>query len=105
MTLTKRFLSARRTTRTSSTSPAFTEGTPGFGVHSEKLHVIERIQRPDRSRLEVDITAEDADAFTGPAKSRVLAALVPDEEILEFVCPENNKDPLHFGGLGWKSRP
>jgi hypothetical protein len=34
-----------------------------------------------------------------------VAGLVTGEEILEFVCPENNKDPLHFGGLGWKGRP
>jgi hypothetical protein len=33
------------------------------------------------------------------------AGLVPNEEILEFVCPENNEDALHFGGLGWKGRP
>jgi hypothetical protein len=83
----------------------FNEVTPGYGIHTEKLHVVERFQRPDKAHLEVDITAEDPDAYTAPFTRKVRAALVPDEEILEFVCAENNKDPLHFGGLGWKGRP
>ena len=77
----------------------------GVGVHTEKLHIVERIRRPDKAHLEIDITAEDPDAFTGPWKTAVHAALVPDEEVLEFVCAENNKDPLHFGGLGYTARP
>jgi len=83
----------------------FNEVAPGFGVHSEKLHVVERFHRPDKGHLEVDVTAEDPDAYTAPYQFKIQAGLVPDEEILEFVCPENNKDPLHFGGLGWKGRP
>ncbi len=79
----------------------FNELTAGFGVHTEKLHVIERISRPDKASLVVEILADDADAYTGQWKHTINAALVPDEEILEFVCAENNKDPLHFGGLGW----
>jgi len=83
----------------------FNEITPGFGIHSEQLHVVERFRRPDKGHLEVEITAEDPEAFTAPYVFTVRAGLVPEEEILEFVCPENNKDPLHFGGLGWKARP
>jgi hypothetical protein len=86
-------------------SVGFNEITPGFGIHTEKLHVTERIRRPDKGNLVVDITAEDPDAYTAPYHRTVRAGLVPEEEILEFVCPENNKDPLHFGGLGWKGRP
>ena len=78
---------------------------PGFAVHSEKLHVVERWRRPTRGRLEVEITATDPDAWDGEFKMSFVAGLIPDEEILEFVCPENNVDPLHFGGLGWKGRP
>ena len=83
----------------------FNEVAPGFAVHSEKLHVIERFRRPDKGHLEVEITAEDPEAYTGVYKTSLKAGLTPGEEILEFVCPENNKDPLHFGGLGWKGRP
>lgn len=83
----------------------FNEITPGYGVHTEKLHVIERIRRPDRGRLDIEITAMDPDAWTGEFKHSLVASLVPGDEIVEFVCPENNQDPLHFGGLGWKGRP
>jgi hypothetical protein len=83
----------------------FNEITPGFGIHSEQLHVIERIRRPRFNRLEIEITAEDPEAFTGPWTTTLSAALAPDHEILEFVCPENNKDMQNFGGLGWRGRP
>lgn len=79
----------------------FNELTAGFGVHSEKLHVVERITRPDKANLTIEIIADDADAYTGEWRNTIRAALVPGEEILEFICAENNKDPLHFGGLGW----
>ena len=83
----------------------YNEITAGVGIHTEKLHVVQRIRRPDAAHLEADIEASDPDAFTAVWKARVRAALVPDEEVLEFVCAENNKDPLHFGGLGYKGRP
>ena len=86
-------------------STGFNESAPGFGVHTEKLHIVERIRRPDLGHLEDEITAEDTDAYTMPWKRTLHGAFVPAEEILEFVCPENNKDPLHFGGLGWSARP
>ena len=83
----------------------FNDITPGFAIHSEKLHVIERIRRPSINRLEIEITAEDPDAWTGPWTTVRYGSLAPDHEILEFVCPENNKDMKTFGGLGWKGRP
>jgi hypothetical protein len=84
----------------------FNEITPfGFGIHSEKLRVVERIRRPDYGRLEIEIYAEDPEAWEAPYTTTLEAALLPDEEILEWVCPENNTDPLHFGGLGWRGRP
>jgi hypothetical protein len=86
-------------------STGFNEITPGFGIHTEKLHVIERWSRPSLGQLVVEITATDPEAWTGEFKMNFTASLVPNEEILEFVCPENNVDPLHFGGLGWKGRP
>ena len=82
-------------------SVGFNELTAGFGVHSEKLHMVERLTRPDKANLVVEIIADDPEAYTGVWRHTIRAALVPDEEILEFVCAENNKDPLHFGGLGW----
>jgi hypothetical protein len=77
----------------------FNEMATGVGIHTEKLHVVERIRRPDFSHLEVDYTVEDPDAYTHAFTRTVRMVLAPQEEILEFICAENNKDPLHFGGL------
>lgn len=83
-------------------SVGFNDTTPGVGVHSDKLRLVERFRRPDLGHLEVDIRVEDEEAYTAPFTYAVRAELVPQEEILEYVCPENNKDPMHFGGLGYK---
>jgi hypothetical protein len=65
--------------------------------HSEKLHIIERIRRPDYGHLEVEITMEDPDAFTAPWIRTFTATLAPpDEEIMEWICNENNTDPSHY---------
>jgi hypothetical protein len=65
--------------------------------HSEKLHVVERIRRPDLGHLEIEITMEDADAFTQPWERNFTATLAPKgEEILEYICNENNTDPAHY---------
>jgi hypothetical protein len=86
-------------------SVGFTETATGYGIHSEKLHVVERISRPTYGSLIIDITADDTDAWTGPFHQVVKAGLAEGEDTQEFVCAENNKDPLHIGGLGWKGRP
>ena len=85
-------------------SVGFNEITPGFGVHTEQLKIVERWTRPERGRLDVEITATDPGAWTEEYKRKFTAGLVPDEEILEFVCPENNLDAMH-NGQPWKGRP
>jgi hypothetical protein len=65
--------------------------------HTEKLHTVERIRRPDAGHLEVEIVMDDSDAFTAPWKRTFTATLAaPDEEITEFICAENNRDPAHY---------
>jgi hypothetical protein len=65
--------------------------------HTEKLHTVERIRRPDYGHIEVEITMDDSGAFTGPWKRTFTATLAPpDEEILEFICNENNQDASHY---------
>ncbi len=84
----------------------FNEITPGFGVHSEKLHVIERWRRPNLGRLEVEITATDPEAWTGEHKFSFAASLIPNQEVLEFICAENNQDVNHWSSdRAWRGRP
>jgi len=67
--------------------------------HTDKLHVLEHIRRLDYGHLEVEITMEDSGAFTAPWTRTFTATLAPpEEEILEFICNENNSDPKHYRG-------
>ena len=84
----------------------FNELVAGFGVHSEKLHVIERWRRPNLGRLEVEITATDSEAWTGEYKFSIAASLIPNQEVLEFICAENNQDVNHWiTDRAWRGRP
>lgn len=64
---------------------------PDAYPHTEALHVVERYSRPDLARLNVDMTIEDPGAFTAPWELHMVWELLPGEELLEFVCNENNK--------------
>jgi hypothetical protein len=67
--------------------------------HTEKLHTVERIRRSDYGHIEVEITMEDSEAFIGPWKRTFTATLAPpEEEIMEFICNENNHDVSHYRG-------
>jgi len=84
----------------------FNEITPGFGIHSESLRVVERYTRTDFGHLEIEITAEDPEAYTEPYTTRREAGIAaPDQEILEFVCAENNSTEMNVGGTSWRGRP
>jgi hypothetical protein len=87
-------------------SVGFNEITPGFGIHTESLRIVERYTRTDFGTLEIEITAEDPDAYTEPYQiSRVAGISAPDQEILEFVCNENNDRQMNVGGTSWRGRP
>jgi len=66
--------------------------------HSDKLHVTERLRRPDLGHLEIEITLDDPGAFQKKWTGTLNATLSPDIELQEFVCSENNKDAGHLVG-------
>ena len=66
--------------------------------HTEALHVIQRIRRTNLGNLEIQITADDPGTFRKPWTVIKTAALAPKDEILEYICPENNKDVGHMVG-------
>lgn len=64
---------------------------------TEKLRVTERFRRLDLGRLEVETTYEDPSEFKKPFTVREVRLLAPeDEEVLEYVCAENERDVLHM---------
>jgi hypothetical protein len=53
--------------------------------------VTERFRRPTFGRMEIDITVDDPKAYTKPWTVRVNQEIMVDEELIEFVCLENQR--------------
>jgi hypothetical protein len=66
--------------------------------HSEALHLTEHFRRRDFGHLDVEVTADDPKMYTKPFTIKFTDALLPDTDILEFVCEENEKDVQHMVG-------
>jgi hypothetical protein len=60
--------------------------------HSEALRLTERYRRLDFGRLEIQETFQDPEIYSRPLTVTVRATLVPDTDLLEYVCSENEKD-------------
>jgi len=65
---------------------------------TDAAKVTERYRRPTFGKLEIDITIDDPKAYTKPWSIRVNQSLAVDQEMLEFVCLENEKDVPHLVG-------
>jgi len=59
--------------------------------YTDQAKFIERFRRPTFGRLEIDITVDDPKAYTKPFTVRVNQQISPDEEIIEFICNENQQ--------------
>ena len=62
------------------------------------LHVIERFRRNDFGNMDILITIDDSQAYTKPWTVKLPLKLLPDTDLLEYVCGENNKDLQHLVG-------
>jgi hypothetical protein len=60
--------------------------------HTENLRLTERYRRLDFGHMEIQETLSDPDIYARPLTVMVKATLVPDTELLEYVCSENDKD-------------
>jgi hypothetical protein len=63
---------------------------------TDAAKVTERFHRPDFGHLEVEITVDDPKTYTKPFTFKVNQILVPDTELIEFICLENEKDIQHM---------
>ena len=69
---------------------------PGRRPHSDALHIFERFRRRDFGHLEIQYTIEDQKIYTKPWTIKQSHHLMPDSELLEYVCNENEKDLKHM---------
>jgi hypothetical protein len=65
---------------------------------TDALHVTERFHRKNYGQLEMRITIDDPKAYTKPWTVTQVAHLLPEDELLEFICNENNRDVAHLPG-------
>jgi hypothetical protein len=60
--------------------------------------VTESFRRRDYGHLEVQITIDDPKTYTKPITIRFNNRLLPDTELIESFCSEDEKDLAHFPG-------
>jgi len=66
--------------------------------HSEALRVEERFRRRDFGHLDLQVTVDDPKMYTKPVMVKVTELLIPDSDVLENFCNENEKDRPHLPG-------
>ena len=59
--------------------------------HSDQVKFTERFRRPIFGKLEIDLTVEDPKAYTRPFTVRINQRLMADDELIEFICNENQQ--------------
>ena len=63
---------------------------------TEALRLTERFRRVNYGRMEIDLTIDDPKAYTQPWTVRVNWRLAPDDQLIEFVCNENERSSKHY---------
>lgn len=68
----------------------------GGSPMTDAARITERFRRVNFGKLEVEITVDDPKAYTRPWTIKLNQPLVPDTELLDYICLENEKDVPHL---------
>jgi hypothetical protein len=63
---------------------------------TDAAKVTEKFRRVNYGTLEIDLTVDDAKAYTKPWSIKVTQILAPDTELLDYICLENERDVKHL---------
>jgi len=66
--------------------------------HSDAMRVTERFRRVTFGHMEVQITVDDPEMYTKPFTIKIDQRLLPDTDLIESICLENEKDRAHIVG-------
>lgn len=69
----------------------------GGHPHSDAMKLTERFRRRDFGHLSIEMTIDDPEYYTKPWTVTVFKELMPDTEMIEWMC-ENEKDLVHMVG-------
>jgi hypothetical protein len=64
--------------------------------HSSALHTVKRFYRRDVGHMDVELTLEDSKTFTKPVTVKFVEELLPDTDLIEHFCAEDEKDVEHM---------
>jgi hypothetical protein len=64
---------------------------------SESMHITERYRRRDVGHMDLEITFNDPKYYTRSFSIKTVLTLLPDTDLFEYVCAENEKDRVHLG--------
>jgi hypothetical protein len=79
------------------------EHTPldAFGhPRTSSTRLTERFRRLDYGHLEVQVTVEEPAYYKKPISYKYSELMTPDDDILEYVCSENERDAEHIRRAG-----
>ena len=65
---------------------------------TDAAKVTERFHRINYGSLEIEVTVDDPKAYTKPWTVKFTQRLMPDAELIEFICSENDTSPAHMVG-------
>jgi hypothetical protein len=63
---------------------------------TDRGRMIERYRRENYGTMTVDVTVDDPKAYTRPWSVTLTHRLMPDDDLIEFICNENEKSSAHF---------
>ena len=68
----------------------------GFGhPRSERMRITERYRRRNFGHMDLEMTFDDPKYYTRPFGFKTTFNLIPDSDVLEYICAENEKDRTH----------
>jgi hypothetical protein len=63
---------------------------------TERMRLIERFRRRDAGHLEIEVTIDDPGAYTRPHTYTITTTALPEDDLLEYFCTENEKSSEHY---------
>jgi hypothetical protein len=66
--------------------------------HTASLRTVERFRRRDFGHMDLQVTIDDPKTYTKPWTLTFDVQLIPDSELLESICNENNTNAPHLVG-------
>ncbi|HEY7337081.1 MAG TPA: hypothetical protein VH639_19465 [Bryobacteraceae bacterium] len=64
---------------------------------SEAMHITERYHRRDFGHMDLEIRFDDPKYYTRSFGTKATMKLLPDSDLLEYICAENERDRAHLG--------